>query len=52
MCQNSYQNKRQGIGNIPVTKLHRFDGRKSIKPRVTSEIDQETCRFDSKDEIW
>ena len=31
MCQNSYQNKRQGIGNIPVTKLHRFEGHKSIK---------------------
>ena len=31
MCQNSYQNKRQGIGNIPVTKLHRFEGHNSIK---------------------
>ena len=31
MCQNSYQNKRQGIGNIPVTKLHRFEGHKNIK---------------------
>ena len=31
MCQNSYQNKRRGIGNIPVTKLHRFEGHNSIK---------------------
>ena len=31
MCQNSYQNKRQGIGNIPVTKLHRLEGHRNIK---------------------
>ena len=25
MCRNLYQDKRQGIENIPVTKFHRFE---------------------------
>ena len=31
ICQNVYKNKQKGIANIPVTKLHRFEERKSIK---------------------
>ena len=31
MSQNPYQNKGQVIGNIPVTKLNRFEVHKSIK---------------------
>ena len=31
ICQNVYKNKQKGIANIPVTKLHRFEERESIK---------------------
>ena len=31
ICQNLYKNKQKGIANIPVTKLHWFEERKSIK---------------------
>ena len=52
MCRNSYQNKRQGIGNISVTKLHRFKGHKSIKSSgIKHQIDRATCRSDFEDEV-
>ena len=31
ICQNLYKNKQKGFANFPVTKLHRFEERKSIK---------------------
>ena len=54
ICQNLYKNEEKAIANIPVTKLHRFEQRKSIKS--SGKLDKSrnimSIRFFYYDEVW